>query len=934
MNSKRVFLLLFFSLIVGNLYSQTIRGTVKDGSTGKFMPFCNVFINNTTIGTVSDENGFFEISRNDLPGTLSLVASFVGYETFSQEVSIGEGETKTVDFTLTPLESVLSEVELKSRRDKPWERNLKRFEKVFLALPDDPISDGQEILNPWVLEFEKVKPDKGPNYIQATAQQPLIIENSALGYKIEYYLQDYKLYKDKSQYFGLAFFEEIEPKDSLTKKQYQLQKETSYQGSLKHLMRSLLVQRADEQGFDLYITHPEQMDRRRTNTYTVELGESIVPLSQDSIRRIPLKNGNFRIIWPDRVEVHFLKKSWLNNYYQDIYHPVGWISAPRGYFDIDRNGVPIHPTQVVLSGYLGRPRMGRTLPHDFIPPQTFENFAEELNVVKAQANRWENLRERPYITTNKPYYFPGESVWLGGIMLYKNQFFKDSLSRLLYLEFRDSKSDLVFEEKYPIRDGKINGAFQLPDSLPPGDYFIKAYTEWMRNYPEKDVYQRAIPVLAKGTNIEAQATQNRDYGGDLVFHFRDSVFMKEGQKVILVTIELLDALDEPLGANFILSATDQQFVSSMDNQNNLIKAFEWLDEESKDPLSINPQYPIEYGITVEGRFTKSKKRQPDINPITIVRGDLADYGVVSTDTSGYFRATGLNFFEWDTLAMAALDEKRKPYGSVELLDRETPVFRGSSPKLDYSIYEMSANRGAYDEFGDFILLEEFVAEDEKIEAMEDRYYGYGDPNFALDSEDLDNWPGSTLDQVIGMRLGNGGNGGLGNYNFGVGAGDPLLIIDGFRYQTDSTTETASQVLQNYTTDEVKSIAIYTLNAPVFGLGGFAGVIMIETKRGDRFIPGGERNFNDFGFNKFLLKGYARQIPFPNEPNAETSLGRRQTLYWNPSVTTAEGRYEFEIYLPSGVNEIDLRLEGVTEDGLPFWWVESILIEKNITSVQE
>jgi len=222
-------------------------------------------------------------------------------------------------------------------------------------------------------------------------------------------------------------------------------------------MRSLLVQQVEEQGFDLYITYPEQMDRRRTNTYTVELGESIVPLSQDSIRRIPLKNGNFRIIWPDRVEVHFLKKNWRNEYYLEIYHPVGWISAPRGYFDIDRNGVPIHPTQVVLSGYIGRPRMGRTLPHDYIPPSTFETFAAELDDVKSQANKWENLRERPYLATNKPYYYPGETVWLGGMMLYKKHFFKDTLSRLVYLEFRDSKSDLVLEEKYPTGMVKLMG---------------------------------------------------------------------------------------------------------------------------------------------------------------------------------------------------------------------------------------------------------------------------------------------------------------------------------------------------------------------------------------------------------------------------------------------------------------------------------------------
>ena len=895
------------------------------------MPFANVFINNTTIGTITDDDGFYEISRDDLPGTFDLVVSFVGYGAESQEVSIGPGETVAIDFSLAPLESVLTEVELKSRRDKPWERNVKRFEKVFLALPDDPIAAKQEILNPWVLEFEKVKPDKGANYIQATAQEPLIIENKALGYRVEYYLQDYKLYKDKSQYFGLAFFEELDEPDSTIINEYQLQKETSYQGSLKHLMHSLLLQEADEQGFDLYKTYPEQMNRRRTNTYTVELGESIVPLAQDSIRRIPLENGNFRIIWPDRVEVHFLKKNWRNEYYMDIYHPVGWVSAPKGYFDIDRNGIPIHPTQVVLSGYIGRPRMGRTLPHDYVPPRIFENFAEELDITKAQANRWENLRERPYVTTNKPYYYPGETIWLGGMMLYKNQFYKDTLSRLMHLELRSSRSNLILEEMYPIRNGMIEGSLTLPDSLPPGDYFIKTYTEWMRNYPEKDAFQRAIPVLAKGTNVEKSPIENEDYLGDLNFIFQDSVYVENGKKVVAISMDMIDALDEPVNASFLISGTDKQLVSQIEDSDNPVEFFDWFDEEEITSASINPRYSIDYGISVEGRFTKSKRRQPDVNPITIVRGDLEDFGVVSTDTTGYFRATGMNFFEWDTVSIAAVDDKQKPYGSVELIPRVRPIFRGSSPKLDYSVFETSSNRTAYDDFGDFILLDEFVAEDEKIETLADTYYGYGEPDVAISKGDLDMWPGMTLDQVIGMKFGNGA---LGNFNFGLNGGDPLLIIDGSRYVTDSTTQTAAEILQTYTTDEVKSIGVYTLSAPVFGMGGFGGAILIETIRGDRFVADEDRNFNDYGFNKFIIRGYAEKTPFPNEPSLGQPLNKRQTLYWNPSAITSEGKYEFKVFLPTGVNEINLRIEGVTEDGIPFWWVEPIDLDKKVTSVQE
>lgn len=911
-------LLIFISLflIIWVSQAQTVKGSVKDASTGELMPFTNVFINNTTFGTTTDESGYFTLSRANLPGTFQLVASFVGYSIRIIEVSVGEGEIKTVDFVLTPQASLLSEVELKSRRDKPWERNLKRFQDVFMALPDDPIAGDLEITNPWVLEFEKVKPKKGSNYIQATAQEPLILENEALGYKVTYYLQDYKFYNYKSSYFGLAFFENKTPKDSAQAANYLLNKQTSYQGSIKHLMLSILLQRAPEEGFDLYETFPEQMYRRRTNTYTVELGESIVPLAQDSIRRIPLRNGNFRIFWPKRVEVHFLKKNYRNDYYVDIYHPVGWVEAPQGYFDIDRNGVPIHPTQVVLAGYIGRPRMGRSIPHDYFPPETFELLAAEVDLRKQEIDKWENLRETPYLLTNKAYYYPGETVWLGGKMLYRNQFFQDTLSRVLHVDLFDPKARLVTSNRYRIENGKFDGVLELSDSLPQGDYFIRAYTEWMKNYPEKDIFLRAFPIVKKGLNIESQNMEDADFLGDLEFDLLDSIYLEEGKRVLVVELSIQDALDEAVDAEILISATDPSLVASVEGQTSIMKAYEWLDPEEAKPLAIQPTSDIEYGITISGQFVKDKKRQPDINPITIVRGDLADYGKVSTDSSGNFRATGLNFVGWDTLSIAALDQRQKSYGSVILNKPERPPFKGSFPSLIYQKYEVSANQMYFDISGDYILLEEFVAEDEKIEALSDRFYGYGDPDQVFSREDLDRWPGSTLDQVIGMRFGNGR---MGNYNYGLKAGEPLIILDGSRY-IYAEGDTATQVLSQIITDEVKSIGVYTLNANVFGLAGFAGVIMIETKRGDRFAAGNDRAFNDFDFQKFPIRGFAKEIPFPNVPSEDQALEKRPSLYWDPSAKVSEGRHSFKIYLPNCISEVDLRFEGITTEDIPFWKV--------------
>lgn len=910
---KRLILCIFLCFTLGSVFSQTIKGSVKDSATGEGIPFTNVFINNTTIGTTTDENGFFTLTRPDLPSTFSLVASFVGYTTVDKNVTIGVGETKTVDFILTPLESVLSEVELKSRRDKPWERNLKRFENVFLALPDDPLASEVKIINPWVLDFKKVNPEKGPNYIQATAQEPLILENEALGYKVTYFLQDYKFYKNKSSYYGLAFFEDIITLDSVKAAKYLLNKQTSYQGSVKHLMKSLLLQELPVEGFNLYKTLPEQMNRQRTNTYAVELGESIIPIQQDSIRRIPLRNGNFRIIWPDRLEVHFLGKSWRNEYYVDIYHPVGWISAPLGFFDIDRNGVPIDPTQVVLSGYIGRPRMGRTLPHDYVPPKTFENLAAEVNLEEINRNKWESKRERPYFSTNKPYYYPGERVWFGGTMLYKNQFYRDTLSQVLHVELRDERTNLVFSNQYRIESGTIAGSFDLPDSLPQGDYFIRAYTDWMRNYPEGDMFMRALPVLAKGLNVENQQIPEIDYAGDLIFDISHSVILEGHDRKALINLTVKDALDELVPAQFSLSVTNSDLVAQIADQETIISSYDWLDEPLMERFTVSPTFGIEYGITVEGKFEKTKKRDPDINPITIVRGDLEDYGVVKTDSSGYFRASGLNFVGWDTLAFAALDQKQRPYGMITYTPRTSPEFNGRFPKNQYQKYEVVEYPLAYDNFGDYILLEEFVAEDTKIESLAENYYGYGAPDREFTSSELENWPGNTIASVIGMKFGNGR---LGNFNYGLNDGEPLLIIDGSRYLYNEG-ETANDVLQNYLTDEVKSIAVYTLNSNVFGLAGFAGVIMIETKRGEQKTKD-KRRFNDFGFAKYPVKGFAEINPFPNVPNPGQNLGQNATLFWTPWVSEIEGSYDFEVFLPEGVKSITVKMEGVTGEGIPFW----------------
>ncbi|MGI6342147.1 MAG: TonB-dependent receptor [Bacteroidales bacterium] len=86
---KTIFL--FFTLLILStaLFSQnnTIKGFVYEKSTGEPVMFASVFLKGTTMGSTTDENGYFIITR--IPkGEYTLVSTFVGYDTVTRPVSL------------------------------------------------------------------------------------------------------------------------------------------------------------------------------------------------------------------------------------------------------------------------------------------------------------------------------------------------------------------------------------------------------------------------------------------------------------------------------------------------------------------------------------------------------------------------------------------------------------------------------------------------------------------------------------------------------------------------------------------------------------------------------------------------------------------------------------------------------------------------------
>lgn len=113
---KKIFLASYFILSLFQLFAQngTIRGRVFDEKSNNPLPFTNIIIFGTTIGSTSDLDGNF-IFTGIKPGFVKLAATSVGYEPYiSEEFQVTNAKTFFIDIPLRETTIQLEQVVVKA----------------------------------------------------------------------------------------------------------------------------------------------------------------------------------------------------------------------------------------------------------------------------------------------------------------------------------------------------------------------------------------------------------------------------------------------------------------------------------------------------------------------------------------------------------------------------------------------------------------------------------------------------------------------------------------------------------------------------------------------------------------------------------------------------------------------------------------------------
>jgi hypothetical protein len=135
----------------------------------------------------------------------------------------------------------------------------------------------------------------------------------------------------------------------------------------------------------------------------------------------------------------------------------------------------------------------------------FSHFAARAQKIDSALNVLlaEHPVEKIYLQYDKEYYVAGETIWFKAYLQSDGK--PSNLSNNFYLQFADSKGQVVSTHKFPIMGAVVKGNINIPDSLPQGNYYIRALTPHMFNYDEAFIYTRNLFIFKPGSVAAAGA---------------------------------------------------------------------------------------------------------------------------------------------------------------------------------------------------------------------------------------------------------------------------------------------------------------------------------------------------------------------------------------------------------------------------------------------
>lgn len=316
----------FFLILSFKVSAQLVEGQILINGTEEPLANASIYYDGMYKGGISNEHGIFRLVAGDSL-KVPIIISAVGYHSTSiADYKSGEFLKIYLEPKTYSLDAVVVTYDGMSREEKEA-----IFKKEFIGISEN--SRNCEILN---LDDINLVYNRKRRTVEAFTDDPILLHNKALGFKITYYLEQFRFSMEGIYFSGNYYFEQDTSLVGKHLAKVEKKRRQAYLGSRMHFIRSMYNNQLKKDGFSLL------------NLAHVAKDNSGVVVDTEDGKSIFLETRLAVIYKGNNKNITFLDKN------KDF-----TLIAKNGFYD---------PSGISWSGGMASQRIGDLLPFEYEDP--------------------------------------------------------------------------------------------------------------------------------------------------------------------------------------------------------------------------------------------------------------------------------------------------------------------------------------------------------------------------------------------------------------------------------------------------------------------------------------------------------------------------------------------------------------------------------------
>ena len=154
------------------------------------------------------------------------------------------------------------------------------------------------------------------------------------------------------------------------------------------------------------------------------------------------------------------------------------------------------------------------------------SYSQVLPDVQNSFNQYNSntLQEKLFVHTDKTSYTAGELIWFKVYYVDGIDHRPLNLSKVVYVEILDNNQNAVMQAKIGMKNGSGSGSVYIPVTLTSGNFSLRAYTNWMKNFSPDYYFHKKLTII---NPLKSPAPQTK-----ITPHEYDIQFFPEGGNLV------------------------------------------------------------------------------------------------------------------------------------------------------------------------------------------------------------------------------------------------------------------------------------------------------------------------------------------------------------------------------------------------------------------